>query len=305
MIKKYFEFSESHNSLGEYIEELSENDEFIRMIVGDYTKEIDSSIRISNAVNVLDDFSKIELLRRVESHLNNEIGDVDVTASSDVESMDESYGKNVFSTFLKCITALGIKDISPTKNTPDDFIIMFKLDDLDYLRVESTFNRFKSLSSLGIEYSPDIALYIGIKNQLLEYGYVLKSKLNPIGVFKLNNRNLNWIKNSNLKSLSGIKKSLSNMSSSDIKMMCIIKKEVLKFSPKYTNDVMLPIVNDGIITFGYHGVGNWSNGVLLDQDLIDFKETFKSYLSNFRWSNKVLVNVTPNKFWIVVKIKIK
>jgi hypothetical protein len=49
MIKKYNDFiqesfnKDEHHSLGEYIEDLSKNDEFIQMIIGEYTKEVDFS----------------------------------------------------------------------------------------------------------------------------------------------------------------------------------------------------------------------------------------------------------------------
>ena len=65
MIKKYTQFvSESynkyeHHSLGEYIEELSKDDQFIQMLIGEYTKEVDPSISVSNAINVLDDLQKV------------------------------------------------------------------------------------------------------------------------------------------------------------------------------------------------------------------------------------------------------
>lgn len=307
MIKKYFEFSEynDHNTLGEYIEKLSENDEFIRMIVGEYTKDTDPKIRISNAVNILNDFDKIELLKRVESHLNNDVGETDITTTVDVdEIIQESYGKNVFSTFLKCLTALGMKDNLSSKNTPNDFLMIFKFENLDYLKVESVFGRFKSLSSIDIKYEPNMGLYIGIKNGSLEYGY-LNEKTNQIGTFSLSNRNLNWIKTSNLKSLSGIKKSLSDLSSNDLNLMCKIKDDFLKFEPDHVDSKMTPRVDDRIISFGYYGVGGWNNGVMSESDLLKFKELVKSYLSNFRWSDKVLLSVVSMKFWIYVKIKIK
>ena len=137
MIKRYNQFisesfsKEDHHSLGEYIEQLAENDEFIQMIVGQMTGDIDVSIRMSNAINLLDDLQKVELLKRVENHLNGVEGKTHVAATVDaktVEPIDEAYGKNVLNTFFKCLTALGFKENSPqTNEVPTEFLMFFKL----------------------------------------------------------------------------------------------------------------------------------------------------------------------------------
>ena len=112
MIKKYNDFiqesfnKEEHHSLGEYIEELSKDDQYIQMLIGEYTKEVDASISVSNAINVLDDMSKVELLKRIENHLNGVEGELSVGTSTPVDLLEESYGKNVLTTFMKCLTAL-------------------------------------------------------------------------------------------------------------------------------------------------------------------------------------------------------
>ena len=133
MIKKYFEFSEykNHNTLGEYIESLCD-DEFVRSIVGDYTKKFDPKIRISNAVNLLDDYDKVQILKRVESHLNGSDSKLGITTTVDTnEVIDESYGKGVFTTFLKCLTALGLKDNDQHKRPPSEFLSIFLFENLD------------------------------------------------------------------------------------------------------------------------------------------------------------------------------
>jgi hypothetical protein len=180
MIKKYNDFiqesfnKDEHHSLGEYIEDLSKNDGFIQMIIGEYTKEIDPSISISNAINVLDDMDKVQLLKRVELHLNNHQGDVDVTTTTPVDLLEESYGKNVLTTFMKCLTALGFKDNTPeSKEVPSEFLLFFKFSGIDSSKIESVFKRFKSLQSIQIDYSqPQMGLYFGIRNEgQFEYGY--------------------------------------------------------------------------------------------------------------------------------------
>ena len=161
MIKKYNQFiseSENKNSLGEYIESLAQNDKYIQMIVGQMTGDINPSIRLSNAVNLLDDLTKVELLKRVENYLNGVEGETHVAATIDAETVEptetieESYGKGVLNTFFKCLTALGFKDNTPqTNEIPSEFLIFFKFTGVEsskiqvYLIVLNHYNRSKSI----------------------------------------------------------------------------------------------------------------------------------------------------------------
>jgi hypothetical protein len=57
---------------------------------------------MSNAINLLDDLEKVELLKRVENHLNGVEGEtnvstiIDVNEVPNIETVEESYGKNIF-----------------------------------------------------------------------------------------------------------------------------------------------------------------------------------------------------------------
>jgi hypothetical protein len=314
MIKKYNDFvqesfnEEEHHSLGEYIEELAKDDEYIQMIVGQYTGEISPSIRLSNAINLLDDMTKIELLKRVENHLNGvETGEVSIGTSTPVDLLEESYGKNVLTTFMKCLTALGLKDNTPeAKEIPSEFLIFFRLSGVESSRIESVFKRFKSLSTIKIDYtSPSMGLYFGIRNTGdFEYG-VYYHELVPIGTFKLNKSVFNTLKLSELKSATGLKKVLVNLSLNDVLLMGKIKMEMDKFQPGYFEQKMAPLVNDRIITFGYYGVGKWDNGQLDSGELMNVKNNLKNFLSKYRWSEKIQISVVPSKFWVYINIKIK
>ena len=313
MIKKYSQFiSESfnkdeHHSLGEYIEGLSKDDHFIQMLIGEYTKVIDPSISVSNAINVLDDLQKVELLKRVELHLNNHEGDVDVSTSTPVDLVEESYGKNVLTTFFKCLTALGFKENTPeSKEVPAEFLIFFKFSGVDSSKIQSVFKRFKSLSSIQIDYSqPQIGLYFGIKcDGFFEYGFYY-DQLVPIGQFKLNKSTFNSLKLSDLKATSGLKKALVNLNLEDLILMGKIKMEMDKFQPGYFEQKSPGLVCDRVITFGYFGVGKWDNGVLDEAELMNIKNNLKTFLSKFRWSERVMINVNPDRFWVYVNIKLK
>ena len=316
MIKRYNDFiqesfsKENHHSLGEYIEQLAENDEFIQMIVGQMTGDIDVSIRMSNAINLLDDLQKVELLKRVENHLNGVEGKTHVAATVDaktVEPIDEAYGKNVLNTFFKCLTALGFKENSPqTNEVPTEFLMFFKLSGVDSSRIEGVFRRFKSLQSINVDYShPTMGLYFGIKcDGLFEYGYYY-DELIPIGQFKLTKSIYNQIKLSELKSASGLKKILVNLNFEDIVLMSKIKVEMDKFNPGYFEQKMVPQILERTMTFGYYGVGKWDNGQLDAGEFENVKNNLKAFLMKYKWSEKIMISVQPSKFWVYIQIKLK
>jgi len=318
MIKKYKDFvsenysQEIHNSIGEYIEKLSENDKFIQMIVGQMTGDIDVSIRMSNAINLLDDLQKVELLKRVENHLNGFEGDVNVNATVDSGTVipteiNEAYGKSVLNTFFKCLTALGFKDnTSQTNEVPTEFLIFFKLTGVESSKIEGVFKRFKSLQSISVDYSrPTMGLYFGIKcDGLFEYGYYYDD-LVPIGQFKLTKSVYNQIRLLEFKSVSGLKKILVNLNFEDIVLMCKIKTEMDKFSPGYFEQKMVPQINERTMTFGFYGVGKWDNGQLDSGEFENVKSNLKMFLSKYKWSEKIMISIQPSKFWVYIQIKLK
>jgi len=315
MIKKYIQFvkesfSNENKSLGEYIEGLSLNDDYIKMIVGQMTGEIDPSIKMSNAINILDDLKKVELLKRVENYINGVEGETKISTTvdlNDIQPISEAYGKGVLGTFFKCLTALGFKENShQTSEIPSEFLIYFKLTGVESSKIESVFKRFKSLSSIKIDYThPTMGLYFGIKcDGLFEYGYYY-DELVPIGQFKLTKSIYNQIKISDLKSTSGLKKILVNLSFENILLMSKLKTEMDKFNPGYFDQKMVPVINDKTITFGYYGYGKWNNGQLDESDLELIKSNLKKFLSTYKWSEKILISLRPNKFWTYIQIKLK
>ena len=222
--------------------------------------------------------------------------------------INETYGKGVLATFFKCLTALGFKDNThQTTEIPAEFLIFFKLSGVESSKIDAVFRRFKSLSSIQIDYThPSMGLYFGIRcTGDFEYGYYY-DELIPIGTFKLNKSSLNSLKLSELKSSLGLKKLLVDLSLDNIKLMCKIKTEMDKFNPGHFEQKMTPIVNnDRVITFGYYGVGKWDNGQLDQGEFINIKQNLKTFLSKNAWSEKILVSVVSNKFWIYINIKLK
>jgi len=316
MIKKWTQFisekySEAeHGTLGEYIEEIAEKDEQVRNIASQMTSSINPQIRLSNAINLLDDFTKIELLKRVENHLENKEGETKVSTIVDfneVPTVQEAFGQNILTTFFKCLTALGFKDNQQeTKEVPGEFIIFFKFIIQDKQKLKDVFDRFKSLKSIGLDQtSQHTSLYFGIKlDGNFEYGYY-HDELIPIGYFKLTKSVYNQLKLSELKSTSGFKKATATLSFDEIRLLSQIKSEMLNFNPGYFQQTMTPQLVDKTLTFGYLGLGKWDNGQLDPGEIENVKQNLKNYLLKYKWSEKVLVAAKPQNLWVLIQIKLK
>lgn len=183
-IKKYNQFIKenlSQESIGEWIESVAKDDDYLLNIISQYTQDVDPTVRLSNAINVLDQSQQEEIRKRVQDHLDGveEPKDVDVSANVDAGELMESAqisGKNVFKSFLKAITALGLKEHKPDwNNTPESFLIYFLFENVDVAKLKVILNRFKSLSMYidSIDYTQNIChLYFGIKTDMtFEYGF--------------------------------------------------------------------------------------------------------------------------------------
>lgn len=313
MIKKYSDFiaesfnEEIHGTIGEYIEELSKKDDEITHIVNQHIKDVEPWIEISNAINILPDLEQVNLLKRVEKYLTGEKEYPEIFTSTDVNLLEESYGQGILNTFFKCLTALGFKDNSPSNETPSEFLVFFKFSGVESSKIEGVFKRFKSLSSIEIDYTqPSMGLYFGIRNTGdFEYGYYY-DELIPIGNFKLNKSTFNKLKLSDLKSTSGLKKALVNYNLDDIKLLGKIKIEMDKFQPGYYEQKSAPFLSDNrVITFGYYGVGKWDNGKLDEGELLNLRGNLKTFLSKYRWSDKIQMSIVPNRFWVYINLKLK
>lgn len=322
MIKRYLQFIREQqfsgfNSLGEWIETLMD-DEYIRNIISRYTGDIDPSIQISNAINILDNRVQDEIKLQIDSYLQNGIIDKDpeIITSTETDDLMESMvqgeisvaGKGIFSSFLKSLTALGQKESNPNwDKCPEDFLIYYHFD-LNSQDVKIVFSRFKSLIRYEnfIDYGKnEISLYFGIKcNGQFEYG-IAYDILNPIGQFKLSKSTINWILKLESKSAQSLKKELVNLSYSDILTLGAIKMDMKTFNPGYHEKRSYPTISDKVISFGYYGFGNWNMGKLSDVDLQTIKSNFSNFVLSKKWGGKVLISINPQSFWLWIHIKLK
>jgi len=315
-LKKYIQFiKESRSeSLGEWIES-NYDDQNVKNIVTKYIRDINPTIRLSNAVNILEDNIKSELEKEIKiySQIGVQEKEPQFTVSTDLEPLIESEvsvaGKNIFSSFLKCLTSLGQKEKEPDwKNCPDNFLLFYYFPLLEANVVKQVFSRFKSLTHYLdlIDYQQnETNLYFGIRcDGLFEYG-LHYTTLVPIGQFKLSKSVMKWICQLESKSASSLKKQLVNLTYSDIITLGQIKSEMKNFDPGYHERKMTPILDDRIISFGYFGCGKWDNGKLDEGELNNIKSNFSTFVLSKKWGDKILVSIKPESFWIKIYIKLK
>jgi hypothetical protein len=317
IIKRYLQFinEDENTSLGQWISSLIE-DEYVRNIVARYTQEIDPSIDLENAINLLDKRTQLEIKEQLEEYLQKGIEEKqpDILTSTDTEQLWESEitvaGKGMFASFLKSLTALGQKDCLPNwEKTPNDFLFYYHFSSLQSEIVKSVFMRFKSLSRYLdlIDYQQnEVSLYFGIKcDGNFEYGMCYDNLL-PIGQFKLNQSVIKWICQIESKSAHSLKKELVNLSLADVMTLGKIKLDMKGFNPGYHESKDVVKIQDKIISFGYKGLGKWDNGKFDEGEFMNIKNNFTTWLISKKWGGKVLISVPqPKSFWFNLHIKLK
>jgi hypothetical protein len=319
MIKNYNQFiRESFNgfrTIGEYIESISKNNDYALNIISQYTQDIDPTIRLANAINLLDKSTQDFIIKMIQDHKNGteEQKEPVVSAYTDanlLEANEVIAGKNLFKCYLKVFTALGLKDTKPDwEKTPESFLIYFKTGLVDVNVVKSVMARYRQFDTFinEINYTHnECQLYFGIKcDSTFEYGIGTEDQIIPIGKFKLNKGILNWILTLDSPSAINLKRELLHLDISKIALFCKIKNEMKNFVPGSSEKKMNPQLNDDIITFGYYGIGKWDNGKMDTGELENVKNNFKIFLAKYKWAERVQVSVTSNQFWLYLNIKLK
>lgn len=301
---KYLDFIKENknnfNSLGEWVESLCENNEEILDLIKPYLEDTNPSVKISNTINCLEDIEKKSVEKIVSNYLNNNGRKGDILTFVDMtnERLNIKAGKNIFSSFLRVITSLGLYDIEATwKNIPDDFIIYFYFEtDKD---IKTRFERFPSLSMFSDRITPNSKLFFGIKDSLIfEFGISnSEDDYDVIGSFKLNDSVLRFLQMIDSRSATHLKKELVFLNFNRLKMLSSIIKHMKKFHPGETEDRAYKI-NNGIIELGYKG--------LKVEDINDIKNNFREHLKNLRFSNKLQMSVNLGKEnWLLFQIAIK
>lgn len=320
MLKKYMQFVREdlskieyqHHSLGEWVEDLCLGNKEILELIKPYIDDTNPSVRISNAINVLDMSGKNSVYKIITDYLNDTGRKTDirtfVNLTNESNSEDLSVGKNVFVTFLKVITSLGLTDIKPKCDSiPDDFLLFFEYQS-DHNTLSERLLRFPSLSYFVAklpENNPK--LYYGIKNDMkFSFGFI-GEKLMQIGSFTMNKAALNYLQLLDSKAAAHLKRELAYISVDKLKFIAIISKHMKLYHPGNTNNRTFKI-NDGLLEFGYQGLGSWSNGKL--QDFATLKEGFRTHLQKLRGHENLRMRIDvsndPDRayyIWCVIEIK--
>jgi len=305
---------EGFSTIGEYIEYLAKDSDFVRRLVGEFTKDIKPDVRISNSINSLDEHTQSVILKIIEDESKDLKNETETEANPYVsiiykESVDVG-GKNIFKCFLKAISALGQRDCKINfKNHSENFIGIFITDTLPTSQIQNILSRYvyfdsyiKSMSEINYE----CKLYFGIRNDLnLEYGILFPTKLIKFGEFLITKGAHNYIMTLDLKSASNLKKFLVNLDISKLNLISKIKSVMVNFFPGQSDNKNPPIINGDIITYGYEGVGNWDNQKIDDGELENIKSNLRTFLLQFKWSDKIQFNVVTSNNWVFINIKIK
>ena len=322
MIKKYIQFinenlndiRRKYNTVGEYVERLSENDDYALNIISQYTKDIDSDVRISSAINTLDEDIQLHIVKMIEDHKNgtedNKNAEVISYTDANLSESNESGGKNLFKCYLKVFTALGFKDTKINwDQTPDDFLMFFISNQIDISNVKMIMSRYRqfdmTINSMDYKHN-ECQLYYGIKcDGTLQYGIKTEDQNLVVGGFKINKGIFNWLLVLDSPSASNMKRELILLDINKLLLLCKIKNEVKKFNPGQTEKRSNPSISSDIMTFGYYGLGRWNNGKMESDDLDAVKNNFRIFLSKYKWVDKIQISVTANQFWTYLNIKIK
>ena len=333
LIKKYLEFikesSEDFNSVGEWVKSLSDDPYILNIVnryIDDYRdlyngKDVNSDIDLENAINLLDDKAKLEIKQQIDIYLENGIEEKEPTILPSTETSEllgESVeaqsevtvaGKGIFTSFLKCLTALGQKESNPNwSECPDEFLIYYSFQNLESEVVKQIFSRFKSLTRYLhlIDYQQNqLNLYFGVNiSGQFEYGFKYDKQF-PIGQFKLSQSVIKWLLSIESKSAQSLKKEIVNLNYAELITLGQIKSDMKSFTPGYFEKKLNPMLRDKVITFGYYGVGRWDNGKLDEGEFQNLKSNFTNWLMSKKWGSKVLISVKPESFWLYFHIKLK
>jgi len=313
MIISYRDFiKESYGgfkTIGEYIENLSKDNDYALNIISQYTQDFDPKVRLANVVNTLPKSTQDLILKLIidEKSGNEEPKDVDVIAYTSAnlnESTGVVGGKQVLQCFLKVITALGQKGISYNpENTPKDFVFYFETSLLKVDDLKSVMSRYQFFDKVvnEIDYSFNFCnLYYGVKTDgNFEYGIKTESESLPIGKFKLTTGTLKYLLLLNSPSANGLKKQISTLKVDQLLLLGKIKDSMENFNPGTFEKKMKPVVTDNIISYSY-----FDQSIDLNE-IENIKTNFKSFLIPYRWSDKIQISVSINGNYLFLNMKLK
>lgn len=308
MVKEYSNFiSEKNRTIGEKIEKLSIGNEYALNIISQYTKDIEPTIRIANAVNLLPrDKQNLILKLILDEKLGREVNSKpDVLASVHTNLNESNFaGKNIFKCFLKSITALGQKEISQVwENCPKDFIFYFETQEISVEDLKDVMQRWEFFEKKlnDIEYIHNfVKLYYGVKlDGKFQYGINCGDEMIIIGEYILTKGMIKNILMIDSPSAKNLKKQLSYLDINQILLFGKIKLAMQNFNSGPFEKSLKPVIQDMVISFGFF------DGQIQQGSVENIKLNLRQFLLPFKWHNMVQINVsvTDNHLFINIKIK--
>ncbi len=322
LIRKYNDFvneSNSDNSIGHWVDkEVMKNIDLLR-IVNNYLKGVNPEIALSNAVNLLSEYDKKALVKEINDEISGNQEHNDVVATTDVINEDIQQeiekvaisGKYTFNCFLYILTALK-RDIEPNwKDCPEDYYIYWSSygDKEELIELLSRYRSLEMCIQHIQQSTKNCGLFYGLSfsnnTVFLDYGVIVNSERILIGQFKVTDSALTSIVNKTNKSLSSFKRELKDTTIRIIKLFMIIKRELYSYKPSNYQERSAIQITKGVMSFGLYGIGKW-DGVQIDKGEYDnLKQNFKTWLMKYNWSEKILVSINPQNYWVYFNIKIK
>jgi len=313
MLKKYLEFIKEsieeieakHHTLGEWVEDLAVSNEEILELLKPYLDGTNPTVRISSTINTLSDYDQKSVYKIITDYLNDTGREGQITTFVHlVESLNENLedlkaGKNIFNSFLKVITSLGLKDTEPNwRNMPEDFILIF-IYETDSTKLKERFSRFPSLTLFTNRIPENSKLYFGLKNKMeFSFGFIQEEKIIPIGSFQINKSSFKFLQTLESSSANHLKKELSFLNVDKLKLTCNIVKHMKMLHPGDTAERSFKL-NNGILEFGYKELAKNT------YEIPTIKETFRKHLEGLRGSENLQMSVALIDSWIYCAVKIK
>lgn len=266
---------------------------------------IDTSIKLSNAIEALPLIDQKLLLRDIERSLKT---------MNEAEETEELglYGKAVFSSFLKILSAINTpNDLKQeTDNIPKDFLYYYWIEDINKEKLRNVFKRFKTMDKYlpTIEKATKTDIFFGIKNigrPCFQYGIICDKKVIIIGEYILKQKMYEELKNIKNVYLTDLKENLKSVTYEQVLKLAKIQKDLTTFSPSYYIKKTKPFMEKDYLCAKYYGIGKWDSGVMLTNDFENCKKEFKTWASTHRLKNIILFNLKAENFWVIFKIKIQ
>jgi hypothetical protein len=313
-VKSYSSFLLEKETLPEQIVSLVDGDSYAQTLVTQYCVEIDHTVDLVTALSLLSSKKQEEILSLIKKYrLKKNPDDAIISTHTDLNILESNTplaGKNLFYCFLKVLTALGQKNIQTNwESTPDDFLLYFLSQELEYLEIRLVTSRFKYLDLVfqqGLETSQFASLYFGLKTDMtMEFGIKFYEISQKIGEFKLTEDTLISFLDSTYLALNGFKSIMKNFNFNKLKLLSKIKKELINFQPGYYEQKTKPVIKDDVITFGYIGIGTWDNGFMDNNEYESVKTNLRNYLIKYSWVDDVKMSVVTKDLWVYINLKPK